>query len=344
MYVNQHELSRLILAFEVEAALFHDLRFTRYWLTQSLPVCDRKFDQSNHMIRLWQYFGLIERKKVAETLKKSIQTSDFQWGLRGAEITSFGLIEGDTTDKFVRMAKRCAALFDKKTREELCSKTVKEICHEEKEGYLPIASTNSDPLAIWLNYLLYHLSLTDPGSEKNEQISPDPYTLSLLALERIKDEATIGKSDRSYSDVTELVFHVALSFTGEKRRVVSKVADHLRDHWGKDSLFYDFDYQAQLSRANLDLLLQDIYSNRARLIVVFLSEEYQSKEWCGLEWRAIRDLIKRREDSKVMFVKLEDFRLDGLFSGDGYLDATKLTPRRIADFIIERAADPKLRA
>ena len=38
------------------------------------------------------------------------------------------------------------------------------------------------------------------------------------------------------------------------------------------------------------------------LIVVVLCADYQQKEWCHLEWRAIRDLIKKRHD-RIMFLR-----------------------------------------
>jgi hypothetical protein len=36
----------------------------------------------------------------------------------------------------------------------------------------PIAVTNDNPLAIWLNYLLYHVSMTNPGREHASKIEP----------------------------------------------------------------------------------------------------------------------------------------------------------------------------
>lgn len=101
-------------------------------------------------------------------------------------------------------------------------------------------------------------------------------------------------------------------------------------------MFYDFDYQSQLARPNTDILLQNIYRNNAKLIVVFLSKEYVQKEWCGLEWRAIRDIIKSKEDEQVMFVKFDDAQIDGIFDIDGYIDANIFSPKNVANFIMER--------
>lgn len=124
--------------------------------------------------------------------------------------------------------------------------------------------------------------------------------------------------------------------TGEKRSFVSNIAKILKKNLDNDKLFYDFDYQSQLAKPNLDTLLQKIYRNNSKLIVVFLSNEYTQKEWCGLEWRAIRDIIKTKEDDKIMFIKFDDYPVDGVFSTDGYIDARHCTEKQIAKYILER--------
>jgi len=72
------------------------------------------------------------------------------------------------------------------------------------------------------------------------------------------------------------------------------------------------------------------------MIVVFLCAEYADKQWCGLEWRAIRDIIKSKENERIMFVRFDDANVEGVFSIDGYIDANKFTPAQVADFIMER--------
>lgn len=137
-------------------------------------------------------------------------------------------------------------------------------------------------------------------------------------------------------DITSVTFDVALSFPGEIRHYAQAVADRLSLLLGRSRIFFDNYYKSQLARPNLDTLLQDIYRNRSRLVVVFLCEAYASKDWCGIEFRAIRDIIKHREDTKVMYVRHDAGHVDGVFSTDGYIDATNHTPVEIADLIVER--------
>jgi hypothetical protein len=136
-------------------------------------------------------------------------------------------------------------------------------------------------------------------------------------------------------DVRSHFFDVALSFPGEARAIVEEVATELLAILGKYSVFYDNHFQAQLARPNLDTLLQDIYRNRSKLVVVFLSSHLQAKEWCGIEFRAVRDMIKTREDN-VMFIRTDDGFVEGTFSTDGYIDARDHDAKALANLILER--------
>ncbi len=103
----------------------------------------------------------------------------------------------------------------------------------------------------------------------------------------------------------DLQFLVALSFPGTKRVYVESVATCLKRSLHNNQVFYDRDFQAHLARPDLDNLLLDIYRNRSSLIVVFLSADYAKSDWCGLEWRAVRDMIKSKSGKQLMFVRFD---------------------------------------
>ncbi|WP_312561467.1 TIR domain-containing protein [Anaerospora sp.] len=137
-------------------------------------------------------------------------------------------------------------------------------------------------------------------------------------------------------DITKQIFNVAFTFAGESRSLVEQVVRELEKIIEKDSIFYDNNYVSQLARPSLDTLLQDIYKNRSKLIVVFLCKKYQEKKWCGLEFRAIKELIMEKEINKIMYIRLDDGQVDGVFKTDGYVDGTKFTPKELSRFINER--------
>lgn len=140
------------------------------------------------------------------------------------------------------------------------------------------------------------------------------------------------------ANVAEHVFDVALSFPGEVRPLVEEVSGYLERLIGPNAYFYDNNYVSQLARPGLDVFLQDIYRNRSRLIVVFLGSDYQRKDWCGIEFRAIREIIAERDHSRIMFIRVDDGEVEGVFRTDGYIDARQHSPERLATFIQERVA------
>lgn len=137
-------------------------------------------------------------------------------------------------------------------------------------------------------------------------------------------------------DITKHFFDVSFTFAGETRVVVEQVVKELEKFIEKNNIFYDNNYISQLARPSLDTLLQDIYRNRSKLIVVFLCEKYQEKIWCGLEFRAIREMIMEKEITKIMYIRLDAGHVDGVLKTDGYIDGTKFTPHQLANFINER--------
>jgi len=151
------------------------------------------------------------------------------------------------------------------------------------------------------------------------------------------DREKIEKFER-IQKIEEIKFRVALSFPGEKRTYVKKVADKLKEALNDNTIFYDMDYKAQLARLNLDTLLQSIYHDNSELLVVFLCEEYTKKEWCcNVEWRAVKDLIMNRPDkNNIMFIRFDNAEVSGIYSNDGFIDAKTHSEDQVADLILER--------
>ncbi|WP_287600140.1 TIR domain-containing protein [Thiothrix sp.] len=131
-------------------------------------------------------------------------------------------------------------------------------------------------------------------------------------------------------------FQVALSFPGEHRDYVSQVADGLALALGRDRVFYDRWYTAELAQVDMDVLLQSFYHEHAELIVPFLCVDYERKEWCGLEWRAIKDLIKQKQHQEIMPMRFDNTPIPGFYGTDGYVDLNDHTPAEIVQLILQR--------
>jgi len=135
---------------------------------------------------------------------------------------------------------------------------------------------------------------------------------------------------------TKKRFLVSFSFAGEKRSYVEQVADSISLSIGRDRVFYDNYYISELARPNLDTYLCNIYKDNSELLVIFLNEDYAKKEWCGLEWRVIREIIKKKNDADIMLIRFDLAPIDGLLSIDGFLEIKNMAPSEVAILILKR--------
>lgn len=133
-------------------------------------------------------------------------------------------------------------------------------------------------------------------------------------------------------------FCISFSFPGEHREYVKGIDAELHKHFDAETIFYDDRFKSELARPDLDIYLQNIYHTDTELLVVFLCAEYERKQWCRLEWRAIRDIIKTRPPDRIMFFRFDDAPVQGSFSTDGYIDARKHSANEAAILIRQRLA------
>jgi hypothetical protein len=133
-------------------------------------------------------------------------------------------------------------------------------------------------------------------------------------------------------------FRVAFSFAGERRDFVAKVAETLAKKFGKNAVLYDKYHEAEFARSDLGIYLPNLYHDESDLIVVVLCPDYQSKEWCGLEWTAIHAMLKNRKNDEVMLCRFEHASVTGLYDTAGFIDLDRKTPKQAAEFIIQRLA------
>ena len=95
------EIKRLIKAFENQAKKFHKIEFHTYEYHQGQEVENIKFKQPNHLIMLWQFIGKLSGNNEINQFVSNVNDSNLKWGIRGAELTKYGVIIGKATDKFV---------------------------------------------------------------------------------------------------------------------------------------------------------------------------------------------------------------------------------------------------
>ena len=108
-------------------------------------------------------------------------------------------------------------------------------------------------------------------------------------------------------------FRIAFSFAGEKRDFVKQVADLVAGRFCEDQILYDKYHEAEFARNDLSIYLPNLYNQDADLVVVVVCSNYDVKQWTGLEWLAIHDLLQQRRRDEVMLCRFDRAKVDGLF-------------------------------
>jgi hypothetical protein len=224
---KHQELLRLQAAFEREADRFHDLSLSIFYLSQMRPPKNRLFQPDSHVIMLWQHYGDVGSESEAEQLFANLEQSDLDTiGVRGSELSCYAAIEGPEVGIFQRMGKRAGSIFSDKECDSIKKRCVDDIMsnlkptHERKLVFVQ----NAAPLAVWLNCVLQNLGKSHPVYLSEVKLALDPFAASLSAIDRMLQSGTVTKDDYFEQTLEKIQFRVALSFPGELRAFVEKVA------------------------------------------------------------------------------------------------------------------------
>lgn len=136
-------------------------------------------------------------------------------------------------------------------------------------------------------------------------------------------------------------YDVALSFAGQQRAYVEKVAAALRRRGIRP--FYDDYEKATLWGKDLYEHLDWIYQKAARYCVLFASEDYAKKVWTTHERRSAQARALQSNQEYVLPVRFDDTEIPGLRPTVVYVDARSLAPAKLADLISEKLG-PRVRA
>ncbi|MFC0527870.1 toll/interleukin-1 receptor domain-containing protein [Phytohabitans kaempferiae] len=134
--------------------------------------------------------------------------------------------------------------------------------------------------------------------------------------------------------MAEFEFDVALSFAGEDRKYVERVAQALMCDGVR--VFYDEFEQTRLWGEDLVGYLDDVYRNKSRYAVAFVSKHYAAKMWTSHERRSAQARALLERAAYLLPVRLDDAPMPGLPPTIGYLDGRTHDSARIAEFIKEK--------
>lgn len=132
----------------------------------------------------------------------------------------------------------------------------------------------------------------------------------------------------------EYKYDVTLSFAGEDREYVEKVANTLLENNVK--VFYDKFEEVDLWGKDLGLHFDYVYRKGAKYCVPFISEHYKKKIWTNHE---IRTAISRAIETNVEYIlptRFDDTEIEGIRPTLGFLDLRKISAEKLAHLIIKK--------
>jgi hypothetical protein len=129
-------------------------------------------------------------------------------------------------------------------------------------------------------------------------------------------------------------YEVVLSFAGEQREYVERVAAGLKN--SGVSVFYDKYEEPTLWGKELTEHLQAVYGGGARFCVIFISKEYADKIWPTHERRTAFEKALADKQEYILPARFDDTKIPGLRSTIGYVDLRGKEPADIVLLILEK--------
>lgn len=134
-------------------------------------------------------------------------------------------------------------------------------------------------------------------------------------------------------------YDVVLSFAGEDRDYVVKIADSLKRRGVK--VFYDKYETGTLWGKDLYQHLNDIYKNKGEYCIVFISDFYKEKLWTRHELKSAQSRAFVENEEYILPILLGNTTLDeipGLNGTLGYIKAENFTSNEIVGYIEDKLA------
>lgn len=135
------------------------------------------------------------------------------------------------------------------------------------------------------------------------------------------------------------LYEVALSFAGAQRDYAEAVARALQARG--IAVFYDEFEQVELWGTDLVETFHEVFSERARRVVMFISRDYVERAWPRHERRSILSQAIQKDAGYVLPVRFDDTPVPGLPDSISYEDAKKRSPAELAALIAEKIGVPR---
>lgn len=152
------------------------------------------------------------------------------------------------------------------------------------------------------------------------------------------DERDGDDLEESASQSGAVHYDVALSFAGEDRGHAEALAVELRRSGVR--VFYDAYEKGRLWGRDLYVHLHDVYCNKARYCVIFVSAYYAQKVWTTHEHASAQErALRERGAEYILPIRIDATALPGLRETIGYVDISD-GPSEIASMLLGKLSEP----
>lgn len=107
-----------------------------------------------------------------------------------------------------------------------------------------------------------------------------------------------------------ITYDIALSFAGEDRDYVEKIAEALKIKG--IFVFYDSYEEANLWGKDLYVHLTHIYRDNSKYCLMFISKYYAQKQWTSHERKIAQSRVFKENEEYMLPLRLDDTNIDGI--------------------------------
>ena len=206
--------------------------------------------------------------------------------------------------------------------------------------HLDLLKCEDDIFLSFLQQTVHPLVLNDAAilaasvSEYNAKLAPDGYQFEVSAQISGRPIYKAKKVTARSFVPNQTAYEIVLSFAGEDRAYVEKVADFLQEHDVK--LFYDRYEEVTLWGKDLAEHLDKVYRGSARYCVMFISENYAKKVWTNHERKSALARAIEEKEEYILPVRFDGTDIPGIRPTIGYIDLTAKTPEELGKLILKK--------
>ncbi len=243
----------------------------------------------------------------------------------------------DFLNKLMRLPRK---LVNEKGKEYVFNKVVRKIKEIEigwsvEDNGIHFYATNDKKLRRILHELDAQLDIHNDKVTINHESMLSVLHELLSEMKKPETESGVEQFENGGATSTrQYDYDVAFSYAGEDRIYVEILANILKSRCVK--VFYDRYEKPFLWGKDLYNHLSDLYQNKARYCVIFVSNHYAEKLWTKHELKAAQARALNENEEYILPIRLDASEIPGILSTTAYVNWHEETPESVAEALLEK--------